>query len=76
MAQRMNRSKIPNATDHQLTEQIEIRRNELEETTAAMQETEKNVQKHEAEVSKIRENIARLQALNAQMQQQQQGHGQ
>ena len=72
----MNRSEIPNATDHQLTEQIEIRRNELEETTAAMQETEKNVQKHEAEVSKIRENITRLQALNAQMQQQQQGHGQ
>ena len=43
MAQRMNRSEILNATDRQLTEQIEIRQGELEETTAAMQETEKNV---------------------------------
>ena len=72
----MNRSEILNATDRQLTEQVEIRQGELEETTAAMQETEKNVERHEAEVSKIRENIARLQALNAQMQQHQQGHGQ
>ena len=76
MAQRMNRNEIPNATDRQLTEQIEIRRNELEETTAAMRETERDVQKHEAEVNNIRANIARLQALNAQMQQQQQGQNQ
>ena len=77
MAHRMDRNEIPNATNHQLNEQIEIRRNELEETTAAMQKTEKDVHEHEAEVNKLRANIVHLQELKAQMQQQmQQGHGQ
>ena len=77
MARRIDRSEIPNATNSQLHEQIEIRKNELQEATLAMQKTEKVVHKHEAEVNNLRANIIHLQQLKAQMQQQlQQGHGQ
>ena len=77
MARRMSRSEIHGATIHQLNEQIEIRQNELDEDTAAMEKTEKEAKRHEAEVNKLKANIIHLQELKAQMQQQmQQGHGQ
>ena len=77
MARRMSRSEIHGATIQQLNEQIEIRQNELDEDTAAMEKTEKEAKQHEAEVNKLKANIVHLQELKAQMQQQmQQGHGQ
>ena len=77
MARRMSRSEIHGATIQQLNEQIEIRQNELDEDTAAMEKTEKEAKRHEAEVNKLKANIVHLQELKAQMQQQmQQGHGQ
>ena len=77
MARRMSRSEIHGATIQQLDEQIEIRQNDLDRDTAAMEKTEKEVKVHEAEVNKLKANIIHLQELKAQMQQQmQQGHGQ
>ena len=77
----MSRSEIQGATIQQLNEQIEIRQNDLDRDTAAMEKTEKEVKVHEAEVNKLKANIIHLQELKAQMQQQllqqqQPGHGQ
>ena len=81
MARRMSRSEIQGATNQQLNEQIEIRQNDLDRDTAAMEKTEKEAKMHEAEVNNVKAKIIQLQELKAQMQQQllqqqQPGHGQ